>query len=315
MGEPAGKKAFTNYTPGSSFRVVAFKEETDPKVKTSMEKVTILRETVAETIANWPQATRDALAAEFHDGMYIEQQTHWDPKSDPLLSRIVGLMAKGLRAHPDSPYHKTHGAWMRTSSFPTPMVTHMEASLGRAQFLALKLKDNDITRSWGAVLDFLKTFSDWSTFYPVEDYELTGSQWRVKFAETLRGIPWRLAKSGAAPDGLESFATWFNTPMPAPTCVLALTDATLKYSPTINEHGGISDGEMKQIPKEADEECNQYIPIPLHYMPSEEDRQRKNTELDAAYAGNPGGRFKTMALECLGLLGLQTMQRICFIRG
>jgi phage/plasmid-associated DNA primase len=125
----------------------------------------------------------------------------------------------------------------------------------------------------------------------------------------MKDIPWRLAKATTAVGGLACFKHWFNTEMPAVEPIITTRDAKLKYLVQEKKNG------LKQVRKENDDNCYQFIDVQLTYKAPEADVERMRIALDRAYKGNDRGRVKVQLMEVLGLLGLQSVQRIAMIRG
>ena len=86
---------------------------------------------LTETIANWePPPSQRQVGALSIVGLYLDMASAWDPKSDFLLARLVGLLGGTLlRAHPDSCYTLTNGSWLPCKTVPQHMIIHMEESV------------------------------------------------------------------------------------------------------------------------------------------------------------------------------------------
>ena len=226
-----------------------------------------------DEIDTWPTPPPpEYLGAILLIGSYVHSEIQWDPKSDHVLARIVGLFAKNvLRQHSDMTVHQKQGAWQRISILPEDVHTGAEGALNKARYLLLQMMLNKVSRNWAEVFAFIKDFTEWNVndFVPVESFEFVDDHWTGTLAATFDQIPWRLSKAGQSNDGLDCFARWFQSPMPSLLPILAFPDVKLRYRPD-----GTPGQLIEQVPKDDDNDCYQFINVELHWKPPDHEALR-----------------------------------------
>ena len=163
-----------------------------------------------------------------------------------------------------------------------------------------------VHRTWVQVKEFLRTFDSWSEYRPIEDFELEAQHWASVGAKVLKELPWRFGRVAQAQAGaLDSYAKWFQQPMPESSQLIAFENVCLAYTSEQSD----TQKRLRQVVKNRDNDCYVYLSIKINYKPPEDARRRMSLALNQSHAGNPTRRFKIMAGEALGLLGLCKAQR------
>lgn len=308
VGSSAALESWDDFVPANT--TIHIEAETTPARQNLAEETASLVDKLnAKIDARLPGVEPTPRAALQILGMYFDLNITWDSKSDLLAARIVGLLAGfELRAHSDSVRRYDNGAWRRIPCLPADIASRIESAINLARFVCSHLVRTDAAQSFDAVLDLAEAGLPWEEYKPINDYELRARHWAAALALAMGNMPWRLcaAKGNQA---LDSFGSWFATPLPKDTHHLNFDDATLR----IQEDGGVPT--VTQVAKCPSNNCYQHIAAKLSWRPADEDRQKMQTFLASSYCGNTKGRLIVDIAELLGLLNLMRVPRMIFVRG
>ena len=207
--EPACFSEWIERGPRTQFRTQA-----RPIARTLLTRTGDLLERLEETLGQWatppPEIARNPLKIV---ALFLESDVNWDPKSDVLIARILGvLFSKDLRCHSTGVYEYDHGAWLRAEELSIEKILEAELVLTRAQVLFNALSQGQVQRQWSSVFDYLTGFDFTGELSTPADPHLFNNpkHWTLHAGRATRDLPTRF--TGTAHKGkalLDIFAAWF----------------------------------------------------------------------------------------------------------
>ena len=195
--------------------------------------------------------------------MCVMEPIHWSKENDLLVTRVAVLLLSDVVAHSDGVHRYRQGSFRRIEDIPSVSMVKMESILSKAQIIFIRLKNDNIERTMGAMFQHLSmNLGDVESATRVTSRDLCKgvayATWAFDDCNGIGECVSQFARRSSTEKIADLLGTWTRVPRPVPPVVsVAFDDCAMRNADDETD----KDLRVTQIAKSKDNLC--YFGIPM----------------------------------------------------